>query len=79
MKKTFYLIVAMAFALSATAQQKGGGISPKMLQEIVNAQPKGAASKALANAIATNNIDDLARTRALRTRNHQAVAGCSAD
>ena len=63
MKKTFYLIVAMAFALSATAQQKGGGISPKMLQEIVNAQPKGAASKALANAIATNNIDDLARTR----------------
>ena len=63
MKKTFYLIVAMAFALSVTAQQKGGGISPKMLQEIVNAQPKGAASKALANAIATNNIDDLARTR----------------
>ena len=63
MKKTFYLIAAMAFALSATAQQKDGGISQQMLQEIVNAQPRETASKALANAIATNNIDDLARTR----------------
>ena len=63
MKKTFYLMVAMAFALSATAQQKDGGISWQMLQEIVNAQPQGTVSKALANAIATNNIDDLARTR----------------
>ena len=63
MKKTFYLIAAMAFALTATAQQKNGGISQQMLSEIVNAQPQGAATKALANAIANNNIDELARTR----------------
>lgn len=63
MKKTFYLIAAMAFALTATAQQKNGGISQQMLSEIVNAQPQGVATKALANAIANNNIDELARTR----------------
>ena len=63
MKKTFYLIAAMTFALTATAQQKNGGISQQMLSEIVNAQPQGAATKALANAIANNNIDELARTR----------------
>lgn len=63
MKKTFYLIATMAFALTATAQQKNGSISQQMLNEIVNAQPQGAATKALANAIANNNIDELARTR----------------
>ena len=63
MKKTFYLLAAFTLTLTAAAQQKDGGISQQMLQEIISAQPQGATTQALSNAIATNNIDDLARTR----------------
>jgi bleomycin hydrolase len=43
------------------AQTADGGISPKMLQRIEQAQQGGSSDKALFNAIASNNIDDLAK------------------
>ena len=42
MKKTFYLLAAFTLTLTAAAQQKDGGISQQMLQEIISAQPQGA-------------------------------------
>ncbi len=58
-----YLAAALVMAGNAAAQQNQGGISQQMLQEIVKAQPATASQKAIANAIANNNIDDLARSR----------------
>ena len=62
-KRMFYLAAALSLVGNAVAQQKDGGISQQMLQEIVKAQPAASAQKAIANAIANNNIDDLARSR----------------
>jgi bleomycin hydrolase len=53
-----------AFALlsgAAMAQVRDGGISPEMLHQIEGAQSGNSAYKALANAIASNKIDDLAK------------------
>lgn len=50
-----------ATAINAQKTCKDGGISATMLQEIVKAQPSSTAEKALANAIAQNKIDDLAK------------------
>lgn len=47
--------------MSAQNVNPKGGLSTTMLQEIVKAQPTGTAEKALANAIAQNKIDDLAK------------------
>ncbi len=62
MKKTFILGAFMAMSMLAAAQPqiKNGGISPQMLQEIQKTQPSSA-NKALANAIAGNSIDNLAK------------------
>jgi len=68
MKKTLFIGLALIAAAAAAAQQRDGGITPDMLQQIVKAQPNGAADKALANAMAGNAIDDLARTRNGRTK-----------
>ena len=46
------------------AQTKDGGISPQMLEKIDMAQVHSSTSKALFNAIASNNIDDLAKNYA---------------
>ena len=62
-KRMIYLAAALVMAGNAAAQQNQGGISQQMLQEIVKAQPATASQKAIANAIANNNIDDLARSR----------------
>ena len=52
----------MAFMASAAAQTTpDGGISSQMLSQIEQAQSRNPAYKALANAIASNKIDDLAR------------------
>ena len=62
--KTLLLSVALACTLSVSAQTRDGGLSPDMLTAIRKAQPTAASDKALANAIATNSIDDLAKTYA---------------
>lgn len=61
--KSIRLILA-AFALlsgAAMAQTRDGGISPEMLHQIESGQSRNSAYKALANAIASNKIDDLAK------------------
>ena len=62
-KQTIIVAVAMTMALQANAQTKGGGISPEMLAKIQQEQKLTAADNAVANAIAANAIDDLAKNR----------------
>ena len=57
----------LAFAAAAGAQTKDGGISAQMMQQIRQAQKQTTADRALFNAIAANNIDNLAK-------NHKAPA-----
>ena len=62
MNRPSVIIAAMLLAsASVVAQTTQGGITPKMLQRIEQAQQGGSADKALFNAIASNNIDDLAK------------------
>ena len=62
MNRPSVIIAAMLLAsASVVAQTTQGGITPKMLQRIEQAQQGGPADKALFNAIASNNIDDLAK------------------
>lgn len=63
MKKTFLLLFA-AFALTATAQTAGGGISAQMLQQMERQYAAQPAHKALRNALASNAIDNLAKNQA---------------
>ena len=65
MKKNVILMGALLVAsMSVMAQSKVGGISASALQQIQNAQKGGIANKALFNAIANNNIDDLVKNPA---------------
>ena len=59
--KNIILTMALTIAASATAQQKQGGISQQMLQEIEKQQTSSASDRALFNALASNSIDNLAR------------------
>lgn len=60
MKKVFITITAVVFSLSTFAQ---GGITAEMLQKIQGSQSAtNVADRAIANALANNNIDDLAKT-----------------
>lgn len=61
--KSIRLILAAFVLLSgaAMAQTRDGGISPEMLHQIESGQSRNSAYKALANAIASNKIDDLAK------------------
>lgn len=63
MKKSFLLFFA-AFALTATAQTAGGGISAQMLQQMERQYAAQPAHKALRNALASNAIDNLAKNQA---------------
>ena len=64
MRKNVILFGAMLMiASSAMAQSSQGGISNATLQQIVKVQ-NGSANKALFNAIANNNIDDLVKNPA---------------
>jgi bleomycin hydrolase len=63
MKKTLLLLSA-AFALTATAQTSGGGISAQMLQQMERQYAAQPAHKALRNALASNAIDNLAKNQA---------------
>lgn len=60
-KKTLALLYCVAVCGLLSAQTRGGGISPEMLREIEAARGNNAADKALANAVASNKIDDLAK------------------
>jgi len=62
MKRNLMITLCMAGGLLAvTAQTKTGGISQEMLQQIQKEQPAQPANRALANAIAANSIDALAK------------------
>ena len=50
----------ISFSLSMQAQTKAGGIDKQMMEKITVGN-SSSANRALANAIATNSIDDLAR------------------
>ena len=54
----------LAVALMASAQQKGGGISAEMLQQIQQQNAPTASDRALRNALAANAIDLLAKNQA---------------
>lgn len=60
-KEFFGFAVAMAMTITANAQN--GGISQKMISEIESKQKMTPAENALANAIASNSIDNLAKNR----------------
>lgn len=53
--------VLFTYVSSLNAQTMDGGISAEMLRQIRNRQPSQTANRAIANAMATNSIDDLAR------------------
>jgi bleomycin hydrolase len=62
MKRNLMITLCMAGGLLAvTAQTKTGGISQEMLQQIQKEQLAQPANRALANAIAANSIDALAK------------------
>ena len=64
MRKNVLLIGAMLMAsMSMMAQTKGGGISQSALQQMEK-NHACAAQKALFNAVANNNIDDLVKNHA---------------
>ena len=56
--------VMLAVALMASAQQKGGGISAEMMQQIQQQNAPTASDRALRNALAANAIDLLAKNQA---------------
>ena len=62
-KKIIALCLLTAMGGIATAQKKAGGISSEMLRKIQQTQVKNTQGKAIANALAANNIDDLAKNR----------------
>lgn len=59
-----FLSFALALSAAAAAQTAGGGISQQMLNEISKARLTTSADRALANAIASNSIDNLALNHA---------------
>ena len=61
-KNTIIAALALTIALQADAQTQGS-ITPEMLAKIQKEQKLTAADNALANAIAANAIDDLAKNR----------------
>ena len=63
-KKQLFFAVAIALAAPANAQNKAGGISKSMLDEIRSSQKMTTSDRALANAIAANSIETLARNHA---------------
>ena len=63
-KQLILIAAAMALSAHAGAQTKAGGISDTMLNDIRNSQKMTAADRAIANAIAANPIDNLAKNHA---------------
>ena len=63
-KQQLLLAAAMLLATTASAQTKAGGISQAMLNDIRSSQKMTTADRAIANAIAANSIDALAKNHA---------------
>ncbi len=64
MRKNILLLGALLLVSAAgTAQTRNGGVSAQMLAQIEKGQKSGSTDKALFNAIANNNIDDLVKNR----------------
>ena len=63
MKKQKFYSIAVALCMTATVNAQTGGISSKMLGEIQKQNKMTPAENAIANAIATNSIDNLAQNR----------------
>ena len=61
--RTLFMSLSLLTALGLAAQQKQGGISPQMLQQIERQNAPTAADRALRNALAANAIDNLAQNR----------------
>ncbi len=64
MKRNCLWALALTLTMAANAQTKGGGITPEMLSDIRSRVKMTPADKALANAIAANSIDNLAKNKA---------------
>lgn len=62
--KTLLSLLAVAVVSTGRAQTQTGGITPQMLQEIRETAKLSPAERAVANALASNSIDELARTAA---------------
>ncbi len=62
-KKIIALGLLMSVSAIATAQKNTGGISQDMLRQIQKKQENNVQGKAIANALAANNIDDLAKNK----------------
>ena len=60
-KKTLLFSLCVAVAMTAGAQTKDGGISADMLSQIEKSQKASPSDKAIFNALASNNIDDLSK------------------
>ena len=60
-KKLITMLAVAAFTSPLSAQHQEGGISSDMLREMREAQAAQPANRAIANAMATNSIDNLAR------------------
>lgn len=64
-KRNILIALTLCVATAGYSQTKDGGISAAMLSKIQKAQSRSTADKALANAIASNSIDDLAKNHAV--------------
>ena len=86
------LCMTVVSSPAVMAQTKDGGISQQMINDIRKAQKMTTADKAIANAIASNAIDNLAKNHAnalisawrrknslSQTNKARDAAGCSAD
>ena len=63
MRRIFVFAVSLTSAVALQAQTKGGGLSADMLKDIVKENKQMPVSNAMANAVAANAIDDLAKNR----------------
>ena len=61
--RTIVCSLSLMMALGLSAQQKQGGISQQMLQQIKQQNAPTASDRALRNALAANAIDNLAQNR----------------
>ena len=65
-QKKILLATALLCSSIAMYAQRAGGISADMLQKIERMQPSTQSSKGIFNALASNNIDNLAQNYANR-------------
>ena len=61
--KKLLVITAISLSVAAMAQQKEGGITTEMLQEIQKQNAPSVSDRALRNALAANSIDNLAKNQ----------------